>query len=105
MLAVEAGAAEGSNATTRPVGPQASSEGANLGDAPLLTFETTVCPPAAGAVTSPGAHNETVVVRHDPLMTTPDAMPNASSRRACANCLPTHAMDQQLRLYHGKMWC
>ena len=104
-LCLKAGAAEDSNATTRLVGPQASSEGANLGDAPLPTLETSVSHPAVGAATGPGAHTEIVADRHGPPMTTPDAMADASNRPACANCWLILAMEQRLHLYHGSMWC
>ena len=104
VLAVKVGVAEDRNAT-RPVGPRASSDGANLGDAPPPPLGTSVSHLAAGAVTSPGVHNEVVADRHGPPMTVPEAMADASSRFACERCWLILAVEQRLRFYQGSMWC
>ena len=58
-------------------------------------------PPLTGLA----AHNEVAAVMHDPLRTIPDETAVANSCLPCANYLLTPAMEQQLRLYHGSMWC
>ena len=100
MLAVKAGAVKDNNATTSLVGPQVSSEGANMADIPSPSSETSVSHPVAGAVTSLGAHNEVFAGRHVPPMTILDAK-DGISRRAYANCWLILAMEQHLHLHHG----